>query len=323
MKCSFFLILVSVNLFLNQCIDSRYNPGDMKLRGIDGMQMVYVPSGTFLMGSTDEQLNTAMEDCRSMYGEENCQRQQYSQEQPAHLVTLDGFWIDKTEVTNTKFCKFLNKNGNREENGVFWYEPGAGSRKMKYGYIEEVNGKFTPIKGYEDYPVIEVSWYGAAAYCKWIGGRLPTEAEWEYAARGPEALVYPWGDEFNGRYVNYRDSSFTFDNLGKDLKFNDGNPEWSTTGSYSQGASWCGALDMAGNVHEWVQDWWSQNYYASSPQKNPEGPESGTFKIGKGGSWYDPGWHVRSSYRKGLSPSSARMHWIGFRCVLPAHQSGG
>ncbi|MBN2572791.1 MAG: SUMF1/EgtB/PvdO family nonheme iron enzyme [Ignavibacteriales bacterium] len=291
--------------------------GTIQIREIDGMEMVYVPAGSFEMGSSDKQLDDAMEECRKFYhSEKDCQKYIYK-EKPKHKVTLDAFWIDKTEVTNAQFCRFLNTNGNQIEEGVYWFEPGAGSRNVLYGYIEKLNEKFIPKEGYENYPVIEVSWYGASAYCKWIGGRLPTESEWEYAARGINNFVYPWGNNFNGRFVNYRDSSFIFDNYGKDTSFNDGYPKWSPVGTYPKGASWCGALDMSGNVHEWVNDWWSENYYAISPIKNPKGPDRGTLKIGRGGSWYDPSWHVRSSYRKGLSLSSARMHWIGFRCVIP------
>jgi len=126
-----------------------------------------------------------------------------------------------------------------------------------------------------------------------------------------------WYDEFIGNFVNYRDSSFNFDNHGKDTSFNDGYAKWAPVGSFPNGASWCGALEMVGNVHEWVGDWWSKDYYAISPENNPQGPDTGTYKIGKGGSWYDQSWQVRSSYRKALSPSSARMHWIGFRCIIP------
>jgi formylglycine-generating enzyme required for sulfatase activity len=292
--------------------------GTIQIREIDGMEMVYIPIGSFKMGSSNKQLDEAMQECRKMYGgDKYCQRRQYNHELPQHEVLVDAFWIDKTEVSNAQFCKFLNAKGNQSEAGIAWLEPGAGHRGVVYGYIDEINGMFTPKTGYENYPVIEVSWYGAAAYSKWVGGRLPTEAEWEYAARGPASSIYPWGNEFNGRNVNYRDSSFTFDNQGKDTAFNDGYTRWAPVGSFPNGASWCGALDMVGNVHEWVGDWWAQDYYAISPAKNPQGPNIGTLKIGRGGSWYDPNWHVRTAYRKGLSPSSVRMHWIGFRCVIP------
>ncbi len=95
---------------------------------------------------------------------------------------------------------------------------------------------------------------------------------------------------------------------------------WTSVGNYPEGASWCGALDMAGNVWEWVNNWWPENYYTNSLTDNPPGPESGTLRIGRGGSWYDEGWRIDSSCRKGLKSSSARMHWVGFRCVIPDEQ---
>jgi serine/threonine-protein kinase len=254
-----------------------------------------------------------------MWGEgDRCRRGPYTQEQPAHAVTLDAFWIDRTEVTNAQFSRFLNERGNQTEQGISWWEPGAGSRGIVYGHIELADGLFRPQTGFENFPAIEVSWYGAAAYCAWAGGRLPTEAEWEYAARGPEGLTYPWGSVFDGNRLNYRDAAFSFEAFEIDTAFNDGNALWGPVGSYPAGASWCGALDMAGNVWEWVKDWWSQDTYSHSPAVNPPGPESGNYRIARGGSWYDPRWQVRASVRKGLSPSSSRMHWVGFRCVIPA-----
>jgi serine/threonine-protein kinase len=272
-----------------------YELGDTKLRSTDDMTLVFVPAGQFEMGSND------LENC--FYAN------------PAHDVSLDAFWIDQTEVTNSMFTVFLNDQGNQIEDGIKWLEPGAGHRGIEYGYIKEKEGVFSTQEGYENYPVIEVSWYGAAAYCSWIGGRLPTEAEWEYAARGPEAKQYPWGNAFDGERVNYCDKSCP--EAWRDESFADDARRWTTVGNYPNGASWCGALDMSGNVWEWVNDWWSENYYSNSPPENPAGPSDGTLRIGRGGSWYDESWQMKSSCRKGLKSSSARMHWVGFRCVTP------
>jgi formylglycine-generating enzyme required for sulfatase activity len=282
--------------------------GDVRTRSRDAMAMVYVPAGQFEIGSSDAHLDAAMRLCVETLREgDSCQRDAYLDEQPVHTVSLDGFWIDRTEVTNAQFAAFLNDQGNQVEEGIAWLEPGAGHRGVVYGQIEEADGVFRARQGYEDYPLVEVSWYGARAYCAWAGGRLPTEAEWEYAARGPEGRVYPWGDEFDGSLVNYDGTGY----------HGGGEVRWMPAGSLPQGASWCGALDMAGNVWEWVSDWWSDDYYARSPAENPQGPESGDVRIGRGGSWYDTAWHVRSAYRKGLSPSSYRIHWVGVRCVVP------
>jgi formylglycine-generating enzyme required for sulfatase activity len=266
---------------------------DTRIRVRGGMNMVYVPAGQFEMGSSDDE-----------------------RARPVHTVALDAFWIDKTEVTNAMFTAFLNEQGNQVEEGVSWLEPGAGHRGIVYGHIEENDGVFRPQTGYEDYPVIEVSWYGAAAYCSWVGGRLPTEAEWEYAARGPQARAYPWGNTFDGERANYCDASCSYD--WRDADFDDEFAQWAPVGTYPGGASWCGALDMAGNVWEWVNDWWSEDYYAHSPADNPQGPDAGTLRIARGGSWFDESWRMSPYCRKALTPSSYRMHWVGFRCVVSA-----
>ena len=306
---------------------------EAQIRPRDGMVMVYVPAGQFEMGLSDAQVDQVLRACNEATND--CERAGFEDQQPAHTVALEAFWIDQTEVTNIQFAAFLNEQGNQSEEvnaqfadwlighssyssiynqvegEVYWLEPG------QYGLIEQVGGGFQPKSGYADYPVIEVSWYGAAAYCDWVGGRLPTEAEWEYAARGPDSRLYTWGDTFDGSRVNYCDASCL--KRWRDTAYDDGYARWGPAGNYANGASWCGALDMAGNVWEWVSDWYDGRYYARSPSENPQGPDSGTIRIGRGGSWYDPRWGVCSGGRKGLTPSSHRMHWIGFRCVVPVN----
>jgi len=286
---------------------------ETQTRPRDGMVMINVPAGQFEMGTNDAQVDEALRACNEL--SDDCEREWFKNEQPAHTVALDAFWIDQTEVTNAMFTAFLNERGNQVQDGVRWLEPGAGRWGIVYGHIEN-DGVFRPQTGYEDFPVIEVSWYGAAAYCSWTGGRLPTEAEWEYATRGPQAVVYPWGNTFDGIRVNYCDVSCPQD--WRDTDFDDGFAQYAPVGSYTGGASWCGALDMAGNVWEWVSDWWSDDYYAHSPTNNPQGPDSGTIRIARGGSWYDESWRLRSAQRKGSSHSSYRMHWVGFRCAVSA-----
>jgi formylglycine-generating enzyme required for sulfatase activity len=303
---------------------------ETQIRPRDGMVMVYVPAGQFEMGMSDAQVDQALRACNEV--NDNCEREWFKDEQPAHTVTLSAFWIDQTEVTNMQFAAFLNDQGNQSEEvtnaqfvewltshssyssiynqvegRVYWLEPG------QYGLIEQVDGKFQPKSGYADYPVIEVSWYGAAAYCDWVGGRLPTEAEWEYAARGPDSRLYTWGDTFDGSRVSYCDANCL--QVWRDTAYDDGYASWSPVGNYPDGASWCRAFDMAGNVWEWVYDWYEGGYYAHSPSENPQGPDSGDLRVRRGGSWFDESWQMRSTSRRGEVPSSLRIHWVGFRCA--------
>lgn len=237
---------------------------------------VFVPAGSFLMGSAEHD-SLARDD-----------------EKPQHQVTLDSFWIDQTEVTNRQFAAFLNESGNQQEGGVTRLEV-----ESSYSLIEVNDGRFQPKVGFEEHPVIEVSWYGAYAYCEWTGGRLPTEAEWEYAARGPYNRLYPWGNSSPVcDLVNY---NWCVSGVTK-------------VGSYPDGASWSNALDMSGNVWEWVIDWYDVGYYRNSPQENPIGPESGTFRVIRGGSWYQNHQFVRTAIRNNFEPTE-RLNGVGLRCV--------
>jgi formylglycine-generating enzyme required for sulfatase activity/serine/threonine protein kinase len=221
----------------------------------DGMVQVYVPGGTFPMGSTD--------------GPDN--------ERPVHDVRLDGFWLDQTEVTNSQYARCV----------------AAGAcRASRYVDDSRYNG--------DNYPVVGVDWHNAAAYCAWAGRRLPTEAEWEYAARGPEAFRYPWGDETPGcNIANFKNC------VGGAVE----------VGSYPDGASWVGALDMAGNAWEWVNDWYDAGYYANSPAENPDGPTGGRTKALRGGAWYHSSYQsVRAANRSNHDPANAYFY-VGFRCA--------
>jgi formylglycine-generating enzyme required for sulfatase activity len=166
---------------------------------------------------------------------------------------------------------------------------------------------------YDDFPVLWVTQRQAADYCVWAGGQLPTEAQWEYAARGPESRLFPWGDEFDGTRLNYCDASCAAGM--KDEALNDGYAETAPVGSFPSGISWCGALDMAGNVREWVAD--GYGYYSRERQVNPTGPPSGDSCIPRGGCWLDTPEITRSANRGANTIDYAR-HKVGFRCAASA-----
>ena len=216
-----------------------------------------------------------------------------SNENPVHTVYLDDYWIYRTEVTNALFAAFLNARGNQREGGFTWLDA-----KSRYVRIRQSDGEWQADSGYADHPVVEVSWYGAAAYCQWVGGRLPTEAEWEKAARGDDGRTYPWGEGIDSGLANYNG------NVG----------EPTAVGSYPDGASPYGVLDMAGNVWEWVADWWSPSYYSRSQSENPTGPEGGNGKARRGGSWDFYYWDLRSANRD-RSYSGLTGFNVGFRCI--------
>lgn len=202
-----------------------------------------------------------------------------SDEKPAHDVTLDAFWLDKFEVTNFQYAQCVNAGG-CETSG--------------YATNTDYNG--------QNQPVVGVSWQDAANYCAWAGARLPSEAEWEYAARGPDSLLYPWGNQ---------EPSCQLANLAGCVS------RPADVGSYLTGASWVGALDMAGNVWEWVNDWYQSDYYTRFVSPNPPGPteaESDGTKVLRGGAWPSNRDLVRCAYRDWSDPHY-RIINVGFRCA--------
>jgi formylglycine-generating enzyme required for sulfatase activity len=208
-------------------------------------------------------------------------------ELPVHTVYLDAFWIDQTEVTNAMYAKCISA-GRCDP-------PQPSSSFDTYGDPQ-----------FDNYPVTSVNWENAASYCTWSGRRLPTEAEWEKAARGVEQRVYPWGKQIDCSFANYYD--------GKRYCFSrQGGP---SPVKYSEiGRSPYGLYDMAGNVWEWVNDWYASNYYQRSPSRNPGGATSGQARVVRGGSWVNDADNVRAANRVRLDPSDAN-NTLGFRCAL-------
>lgn len=273
--------------------------GDLRTRQVDGMQTVFVPRGEFVMGSTLEMSRQAKKMCEATKGDSAraaCRAAVFNDERPAHRVTLPAFWIDRTEVTNAQYRRCVQSGA--------CDPPLLTSSYSRTGYYDE--------PAYDEFPVLNVLWDMAAGYCAWAGARLPTEAQWEYAARGPESLIFPWGNEFDGQRLNYCDTNCP---LLEDPAHDDGYADTSPVGTFPSGASWVGALDMAGNVREWVQDWLGP--YALEATVDPGGPQVGELKIPRGGSWYDTPDDVRSTNRGGELLNYWRDN-LGFRCSQPA-----
>jgi formylglycine-generating enzyme required for sulfatase activity len=272
------------------------------------MEMIYVPAGQFAMGSSQEDVDRAFEQCGVQY--DHCTREGYELEQPPHTVEPDGFWIDRTEVTNAQYAAFLNRQGNQQEGGTPWLDLDEGC------LIQEVGGEYRAVPGYADHPVVCVSWYGAVAYSRSVGGRLPTEAEWEYAARGPQSLRYPWGEAFDSSKVNFCDVNCAHD--FRATEYDDGYGTTAPVGSYPGGASWSGAVDMAGNVWEWTQTRFDGYPYDASDGREELSP------VGKrtlrGGSFTNLIPNVRGAYRAGLPPDN-KVPSLGFRVVVPSEGS--
>jgi formylglycine-generating enzyme required for sulfatase activity len=238
------------------------SPHPVEIIGRDGAPMVLVPAGEFTMGSDK--------------GDED--------EFPAHHVQLNAFYIDKFEVTNGRFAKFVE----------------AIQSEPPWGFED----KDTPVT-HADRPVRWVNWMDAMGYCLWAGKRLPTEAEWEKAARGTDGRIYPWGSDpptpVHAVYGLKEGSAETT----------------SVIGDRDKGQSPYGAHDLAGNLYEWVMDWYAEDYYmnfASNPAVNPRGPAEGTAKVQRGGSYINSPYRLRSSFRTKSDPAEHDPH-VGFRCA--------
>lgn len=228
-----------------------------------------------------------------LMGSDSSDTEANSDEKPQHSVYVDSFWIDKTEVSNSQYNKCVEAE------------------------VCRPSGALTSIFTPAELPVVGVSWAQANTYCRWVGGRLPTEAEWEKTARGTDGRLYPWGDDFDGSRLNYCDANCIAD--WRDATANDGYRYTAPPGSYPAGASPYGVLDMSGNVWEWTADWYAPDSYKNSIYRNPTGPESGLQRVVRGGSWYYYGKNLRAAKRHKDTPVTQHDN-IGFRCVISDHE---
>lgn len=269
--------------------------GDTRVRPIDGMTMVYVPDGEFLMGSEDES--------------------------PIHRVALDSFWIDQTEVTNAQYVKFLNQiveSAEIVDDEVIYYHcypiyDLICDSCPRDNRITWDGTQFDTLSEYRELPVVMVSWYGAQEYCAWAGGQLPTEAQWEYAARGPEGNPYPWGDFTDCARGNFDDETLWDQYVVEGGEGCDGYQDKAPVGSFPEGASWVGVLDMSGNVKEWIADW-KGGYESHWRQMNPTGPEEGELRVTRGDAYSD---HLiaPATERRTFMPRNMN-NVVGFRCAF-------
>ena len=264
--------------------------------GVVPIELITIPAGEFLMGSdSDDRPETS----------------------PQHLVYLDAYAIFKTPVTNAHFARFVYETGYQtlaEQQG--WSYMGHNLEKYLGAYWAAPKGLGSNLLGQSDYPVFHVSWEDAAAYCTWAGGWLPTEAQWEKAARGTDGRTYPWGNaDPTAEKANFCDVNCP--RYWANTVENDGYTTVAPVGSFPAGASPYGVLDMAGNINEWVADWRSEDYYANSPYENPAGPVTGEFKMERGGSWLSGWTNLRSFSRSNYETIDHAHDLEGFRCVIP------
>ena len=236
----------------------------------DNSILIEIPAGKFEMGDGSS---------------DNC---------PQHTIHLDRYYIGVYTVTNRQYKQFVDETRHRPPDGADWGAP-------------IWKGKSYP-ESYTDHPVVCVSWEDAVAYCRWAGGTLPTEAQWEKAARGPKGFIYPWGNDW--------DKNLCRNNNNK------GSQTTCTVYNYPKGVSGYGCYNMSGNVWEWCSDWYDSGYYKNSPPKNPTGPDTGSYRVSRGGGWiHVVSEYFRAAYRFNDAPSN-RNDNRGFRLLLAPAQQG-
>lgn len=274
-------------------------------------EVVSVDGGTFTMGTNPTEVNAAVQECVQGYGGDpgNCQVSDADDSYPEHSVTVSAFNMEVTEVTYRQYMDFLNALGPGSHRNGCDNQPCLQTRNdSETSNVQFDGANYSVLLAINEYPVTGITWYGAKAYCEAIGRRLPTEAEWERAARGTDGRVYPWSGGWDGTRASTKRPA-------------DGSePSPVAVLSFPSGASPYGVLNMSGNVAEWVGDWYDPRFYGrpEATIADPTGPVSGTEKVVRGGSWDAMPFYARTVHRQTRDPLQPTA-WIGFRCVEDAN----
>jgi len=285
-------------------VDAELIVGPTQQSAKDGIMMVNVAAGEFLMGA---------------YAAE---RRAVDWEKPLHVVYVDSYWIDQTEVSNAMFAAFVEDTGyitDAEKDGWSKVWTAEGRQEMQGATWNHPQGPGSSLDGVENHPVMHVSWNDATTYCAWAGRRLPTEAEWEKAARGIDGRFYPWGNEFNSSIVNLDDEKIIDEDMIEcDAAGCDGYALTAPVGSFEKGASPYGVLNPGGNLIEWTADYYDEFYYNRLVSDNPKGPSEGDRYVVRGGSWLNISWDARTTRRHGQEPTF-HSDKLGFRCATSGY----
>lgn len=289
----------------------------------DGMPQVLIPAGEFTVGSTKAEQEWAYQEAVKALGD-GAQRSWFESEGPQKQVTLSAYWMDVHEVTNEQYCRFLNSRQPNEAERKEWvYLVGEQQRNYLEPQLEQRGGRYAPVAGKERYPVIWVTWTGAQAYADWAGRALPTEAQWERAARGGRQTKYVWGDSDTppagagnlcdekavARWTDWRAPGKYFPG------YNDGYETTSPVCAFRPNGY--GLYDLAGNVLEWCRDWYADDWYSKMPSRDPENATQGNARVVRGGSWLSNPGDLRVSNRLRNTPDN-RNNNLGFRCAASA-----
>ncbi len=265
-----FVDLFILGIFWGIFVLNEGGVGNPPASGTETDEFILVPAGTFTMGN----------DRRA------------ADERPAHKVYLNAYYISKYEVTNAQYYKFWKENPTHE------------NTPEHFTHLRDIGEWPARAQQFPNYPVVGVSWYAAKAYADWKGMRLPTESEWEKAARGYTDRTWPWGNAMEpNANTNANDDGYR--------------NQLAPVGSFPKGKSYYGVLDMAGNVWEWTADWYSDVYYFHSPKQNPKGPDVGSWRVIRGGSWIDTLTRCSTTFRFYLYPS-LKTSFVGFRLAKTA-----